>query len=149
MLNAMSEVGDGSTEYRFGVWIAVQRGRTNVRAAARATAPYLDKALSNTRWGQIERGFERKGGFEIPVNPKPETIAAMCKAVDADVAYGLELAGFNPGDYPKLLEPAIGHGSVRQAIEGDPLLDDRGRRFVLDVYDREVAREAEVRRQAG
>lgn len=45
--------------------------------------------------------------------------------------------------------PGLETDHVRDAIRHAPLLDERGRATVLAIYDREVSREAEVRRQVG
>lgn len=44
------------------------------------------------------------GGIEVPVHPRPETVAAMCRAISADVRRGLELAGHNPDQYTWLAQ---------------------------------------------
>ena len=51
------------------------------------------------------------GGIEVPVHPRAETVAAMCRAISADVRRGLELAGHNPDQYAWLLEPSADLGA--------------------------------------
>lgn len=61
--------------------------------------------ISESRWRQVEAGVQKMaGGVEVPVHPRPETVAAMCRAISADVRRGLELAGHNPDQYSWLLE---------------------------------------------
>lgn len=43
------------------------------------------------------------GGVEVPVHPRPETLAAMCRAISGDTRRALELAGHNPDQYAWLL----------------------------------------------
>lgn len=158
----MAKTSEVDEPYAFGRWIETFRGLTPVRQVAARTGKYTHdgKPLSDTRWRQIEVGYEPKGDFKIPVNPKAETVVIMCLAVEAPVEEGLRLAGFNLADHPGLqtlvkgaqaLAEAEARGpvNVRRLIENDPLLDGRGRKTVLAVYDSEVAREAEVRRQIG
>lgn len=38
------------------------------------------------------------------MQPRPETLVMMCRAVAADERRGLELAGYNPAHYPELLD---------------------------------------------
>jgi len=84
-----------------GAYLREQRGRMSIREAARRAD------ISESRWRQVEAGVQRMaGGIEVPVHPRPETVAAMCKAISADVQRGLELAGHNPGQYQWLLDPS-------------------------------------------
>lgn len=43
------------------------------------------------------------GGIEVPVHPRPETLASMCRAISADPRQALELGGHNPDQYGWLL----------------------------------------------
>lgn len=49
--------------------------------------------ISEGRWRQVVTGVQRQGGLNIPVNPKAATVAAMARAVDADVRTVLAAAG--------------------------------------------------------
>lgn len=154
MLCDMSTNREAPAKSKLGLYLAGNRGRVAVRrAAARVEAlSHGAFSVSEGRWRQIEAGFESKGGLQIPVNPKPETVVWMCRAVDADPEEGLRLAGFAPGDYPELLDSdQVGQSGnpIRDAISTDPKLGRWGRESVLDVYDREVEREVEARRRTG
>lgn len=93
----------GGDPWPLGVFLRDQRGRMAIREAARRAD------ISESRWRQVEAGVQKMaGGIEVPVHPRAETIAAMCRAISADVRQGLELAGHNPAQYPWLLEPAAG-----------------------------------------
>lgn len=82
-----------------GRYLREQRGKMAIREAARRAD------ISESRWRQVEAGFQRMaGGIEVPVHPRPETVAAMCKAISADPRRGLELAGHDPKQYAWLLE---------------------------------------------
>lgn len=84
-----------------GDFLRTERGRMSVREAARRAE------LSESRWRQVEAGVQKMaGGIEVPVHPRPETVAAMCQAIGADVARGLELAGHDPAQYRWLVQAA-------------------------------------------
>lgn len=85
-----------------GKYLVAARGKMSIREAARRAN------ISESRWRQVEAGFQRMaGGIEVPVHPKAETVAAMCRAISADVRKGLQLAGHDPDHYAWLLEPAM------------------------------------------
>ena len=85
-----------------GQYLRDQRGRMAIREAARRAD------ISESRWRQVEAGVQKMaGGVEVPVHPRAETVAAMCRAISADPRKGLELAGHNPDQYGWLLEPAV------------------------------------------
>ena len=89
------------TAWPLGTYLKEQRGRMSIREAARRAD------ISESRWRQVEAGVQRMaGGIEVPVHPRPETVAAMCRAISADVQKGLELAGHNPTQYQWLLDPS-------------------------------------------
>ena len=82
-----------------GVYLREQRGKMSIREAARRAD------ISESRWRQVEAGYQRMtGGIDVPVHPRAETVAAMCRAISADVSRGLELAGHNPEQYAWLVE---------------------------------------------
>ena len=81
----------------------------SVREAARRAD------ISEGRWRQVELGFQRMaGGIEVPVHPRPETAAAMARAVGGDVAEALRLTGHDPDKYQHLVEHV-----TDQLAEGD------------------------------
>ena len=84
-----------------GAFLRQQRGKMSIREAARRAG------ISESRWRQVEAGHQKMaGGIEVPVHPRAETVAAMCKAISADPRQGLELAGHRPDQYAWLLETA-------------------------------------------
>jgi hypothetical protein len=91
----------GSSTWPLGDYLREQRGNMSIREAARRAD------ISESRWRQVEAGVQKMaGGIEVPVHPRAETVAAMCRAISADVRRGLELAGHNPDQWAWLLEPA-------------------------------------------
>lgn len=81
-----------------GEYLREQRGRMAIREAARRAE------ISESRWRQVEAGVQKMaGGIEVPVHPRPETVANMCRAISADVRRGLDLAGHNPDQYAWLV----------------------------------------------
>lgn len=88
-----------ANNWPLGEYLREQRGRMAIREAARRAE------ISESRWRQVEAGVQKMaGGIEVPVHPRPETVANMCRAISADVRRGLELAGHNPDQYRWLLE---------------------------------------------
>lgn len=86
----------------FGTWLRDKRGKMPVREAARRAD------ISDTRWRQLEKGSQQVAkGIHVPVQPKPETAAKAARAVGADPAEGLRLAGYDPAQWPALVaQPA-------------------------------------------
>lgn len=92
----------GSDSWPLGKYLQNARGKMSIREAARRAD------ISESRWRQVEAGYQRMaGGIEVPVHPRPETVAAMCRAVSASVEEGLRLAGHDPKHYQWLLTPEI------------------------------------------
>lgn len=101
-----------------GEYLREQRGKMSIREAARRAD------ISESRWRQVEAGYQRMtGGIEVPVHPRAETVAAMCRAISADVTRGLELAGHNPDQYAWLLEPQLADESSREWFTNLPRED--------------------------
>lgn len=89
----------------FGRFVAAYRGGVTRAEAARRSG------LPESRWQEVE-----SSGSGITPLP-PHTVAAMCVAVGADVATGLQLAGHDPRAYEYLLlaPPGLRHMSPRVA----------------------------------
>jgi len=110
--------------------------------------------ISESRWRQVEAGYQQMAGdIRVPVHPRAETVAAMCRAIAADVRRGLELAGHNPDQYAWLLEPGSDQLTVEDRAEWFIGLPREEREQVLAELQRahvdaEVARAAK-RRTAG
>jgi hypothetical protein len=77
---------------RLGRYLSAYRWRLSVAEAARRAGVPPD------RWQAIEKGNA------APSSVSPYTIAAMCVAIGADIATGLELAGHDPREYSYLLQ---------------------------------------------
>jgi Helix-turn-helix domain len=119
---------------RLGRFLAAYRGHLSPAEAARRAG------VPQARWVQVETGDTptsqpQRGPRTVP----PQTVAAMCAAVGADIATGLELAGHDPGEYqylveapPKLMHlrpsmtPCIAiHRAIVDATGASPHLDPR------------------------
>jgi Helix-turn-helix domain len=89
----------------FGRFVAAYRDGLTLAEAARRSG------LAESRWQEVE-----SSGAE-PTTLPPHTVAAMCVAVGADVATGLQLAGYDPRAYEYLLlsPPGLRHLSARLA----------------------------------
>lgn len=106
------------TTWPLGEYLREQRGKMSIREAARRAD------ISESRWRQVEAGYQRMaGGIEVPVHPRAETVASMCRAISADVTRGLELAGHNPAQYQWLLEPQMADESSREWFTSLPRED--------------------------
>jgi transcriptional regulator with XRE-family HTH domain len=89
----------GGSTWPLGDYLREQRGKMSIREAARRAD------ISESRWRQVELGYQTMGGgIKVPVQPRAETLAQMCKAIAGDVRRGLELGGYNPDQYTWLLE---------------------------------------------
>lgn len=92
-----------ATTWPLGEYLRQARGKMAIREAARRAD------ISESRWRQVEAGVQKMaGGIEVPVHPRAETIAAMCRAISADVERGLQLAGHDPAHYDWLVHPDTG-----------------------------------------
>jgi hypothetical protein len=86
-------------DWPLGQFIERARGTLSIREAAKRAH------ISEGRWRQVELGYQSIGkGLTIPVQPRPQTVAAMCKAIGADVAQALRLAGHNPDQFDWLTD---------------------------------------------
>lgn len=83
----------------FGRFLAAYRGGLGRSEAARRSG------LPESRWEEVE------SIASVAIGVPPQTVAAMCTAVGADIATGLRLAGYDPGDYEYLLAapPGLTH----------------------------------------
>jgi hypothetical protein len=80
---------------RLGRFLSAYRWRLSVAEAARRAG------VPVARWQEIEEG--NLAPSEVPA-VSPYTVAAMCVAIGADIATGLELAGHDPRRYAYLLQ---------------------------------------------
>lgn len=88
-----------ASEWPLGDFIREARGTLSVRESAKRAG------ISEGRWRQVELGYQQVGnGITVPVQPRPQTLAAMCKAISADVAQALRLAGHNPAQFDWLTD---------------------------------------------
>jgi hypothetical protein len=130
-----------------GEYLRDQRGKMAIREAARRAD------ISESRWRQVEAGYQQMAGdIRVPVHPRAETVAAMCRAIAADIRRGLELAGHNPDQYLWLLEPAVEHLDSSDRVEWFAHLPREEREQVLAELQRahvdaEVARAGKGRRR--
>lgn len=134
--------GPGADDWPLGAFLRSARGMMSIREAARRAE------ISESRWRQVEAGYQQMaGGIKAPVSPRPETIAAMCKAISADIAEGLRLAGHNPEQYGWLFEdtPNLDNDVDRAWFAALPRED---REQILAELQR-VHVDAEIARAAG
>lgn len=92
-------------EWPLGDYIRKHRGKMSKREAARRAG------ISETWWRRAESGTQSVAGQEVPISVTAETVTAIARAINADVAEALRLAGHDPDNYRFLLEGA-GHESV-------------------------------------
>jgi len=100
-----------------------------VRAAARRT----HGAISSGRWYQLESGYQRMRGQDIPIGTTAATVIAAAKAVGWDVAEALQVAGFSADEYHHQPPP----GPLQRASDDELLAEVRrrmrGERNVLEA----------------
>jgi transcriptional regulator with XRE-family HTH domain len=92
----------------------------SMRAAARQAG------ISDSRWRQIEMGYQIVQGKEKPANPSPEMLATIAATVNLGVSDLLLMAGFDESDIPD--KPVNNAGSA-----------------VLDMSDLTLEQQAKVR----
>jgi Helix-turn-helix domain len=79
-----------------GRYLAAYRSLlTRAEAARRAGVP-------EARWAEVETGFDAPGAVGTRA-VSPQSVAAMCAAVGADIPTGLKLAGHDPREHAYLL----------------------------------------------
>lgn len=114
-----------------GEYLREQRGKMAIREAARRAD------ISESRWRQVEAGYQQMAGdIRVPVHPRAETIAAMCRAIAADVRRGLELAGHNLDQYAWLFEDPASHLDATDRVEWFSSLPREDREQVLAELQR-------------
>jgi hypothetical protein len=110
------------TDQQWPAGAAIQRARGNlsIRAAAKRAG------ISEARWRHIELGYQiASGGHKLPVNPRPENVVAVARAVDLDPAELFALMGRD--DFPPLLSipvPEVRPDIVVTIEAGSDLTDD-------------------------
>ena len=132
-----------SNTWPLGAYLRDQRGRMSIREAARRAD------ISESRWRQVEAGVQKMaGGVEVPVHPRPETVAAMCRAISADPRKGMQLAGHNPDQYAWLLDDPAERISDPDRAQWFQHLPREEREAVLAELQR-LHVDAEVKQQSG
>lgn len=87
----MTTTGEPSAPDHVGLGAAVREAREAAGLSVRAAARAAD--ISETRWRQIEAGYQRIGDAQVPVRPSVKTLAAMAVAVGESGQRWLVLAG--------------------------------------------------------
>lgn len=118
MSDANNDEDDWDRARAVGTLLARARGRSvSKRQAARRAG------ISDAQWRAMESGSRPTSGADpVPTTTRPETLAAACIAVDADVEEAFRLAGFDPPDdgmLDRLRNPSLSDslGPVGKAIE--------------------------------
>lgn len=94
----------------------LDRARIALGISQREAARRAD--ISEGRWRQVVTGVQRQGGVSIPVNPKPSTLVAMARAVEADVDAVFDAAGLAaPDDRPATNTKAATMADLQQQVE--------------------------------
>lgn len=126
---AAQDVGVNRPDWPLGVALrqARERAGLSVRAAARRT----QGGLSSGRWYQLESGYQKAGGHNIPVGTTPATLAAAATAINWDVEEAFAIAGFDPIDITPPKQSPLGDAT------DDELLAELKRRLVVVVSARD------------
>lgn len=92
-----------------GDYLREHRGKMSIREAARRAD------ISESRWRQLELGYQSMAkDIKVPVQPRPDTLVAMCRAINADPIKALQLVGYDPKQYTHLLEEVEDLGESRR-----------------------------------
>lgn len=129
-------------DWPLGAYLKEVRGKMSVREAARRAD------ISESRWRQVELGYQQvTKEVSAPVNPKAETLAAMVRAIGADLTKALELAGLNPDLYPNLVEQAEAEDfNAVDWFKGLP--DDERAQVLAELQDVHVDKLVESRKRS-
>ena len=93
-------------EQQKNVGLRIKAARDGLGLSMRAAAH--EAGISDSRWRQIEMGYQLIQGKQKPANPSAEMLAAIAKAVNLDVLDLLKMAGFSEDDIPDKPSPAPG-----------------------------------------
>lgn len=99
------------------------RGKMAIREAARRAG------ISEGRWRQLETGYQRSGGYRIPISTTAKTVIAAATAAGMDVDDALVMAGFDPADYPP--DAREDGGADLSELSDDELLAELCRRLAM------------------
>lgn len=133
-----------------GDLLAAARGRSiSKREAARRAG------FSESQWRALEAGRRtEQGGRIVPMNPRPDTLAAACLAVGADMERVFEVAELEVPDdatLERLANPSLGDvlGAPGDALEARlRRIEDHLGIAADDAESDEIARRREVKRPA-
>lgn len=92
----------GRDDWPAGEYLRKCRGKMSIREAARRAD------VHESWWRAAETGQQQVGALWRDVSIRPETLAAMARAVNANTAELLRLAGHDPGQYEWLLDYTSG-----------------------------------------
>ena len=130
---------------------ALKQHRINEGLSVRAAAALTKKVVSETRWRQLESGFQSIPGGKAPINTTVRTVVAAAKAVRWNPREAAELAGFDPNEAgpPHVRAEFSSTGSLSgdavdlTSVPADALLGEVRRRMEV-VSGRPVVDESEI-----
>lgn len=131
-------VTETDQQWPAGAAIQQARGTLSIRAAAQRAG------ISEARWRHIERGYQIASGRQrLPVNPRPENVVAVARAVGLDPAELFRLMGRD--DYPPLMSIPVPdvRPDIVVTIESDDSLTEEERQGATETA--RAAAEAYVR----
>lgn len=85
-----------SAELPAAVGNALRAARTGRRPILSGRKAAARAGMSETRWRQIEQGYELRAGVKVPVSTTADTLCRMAAAVGLDAAKIVALAGMDP-----------------------------------------------------
>lgn len=111
----------------------LEAARVGLGLSKRAAAKRAE--MSEGRWRQVVTGRQSAGGVAIPVNPRPETVTSMARAVGLDPNVALELAGLEAAEGGATeADSGAPHASVVDAIASDPDLLPEAKEHLTRQY---------------
>lgn len=141
----MSRVGDLSTAGQ-----ALRAARTSRRPALSFRRAAARAGLSETRWRQIEQGYELRAGVKVPVSTTVDTLGRMAAAVGLDPAAVVTLAGMDPRQLSFITELSDPDRGELLIVEGYRVADDATQQVIRTLAERalEDARRAAAARES-
>jgi hypothetical protein len=111
---------------------ALKQRRIDKGLSVRGAAALTRKVVSETRWRQLESGFQSIPGGIAPINTTIRTVVAAAKAVDWSPREAAKLAGFDPKDAgPERATPGTMTATLEslEALEEIVLIRELARRL--------------------
>lgn len=115
---------------------ALRAARTNRRPVLSSRKAAALAGMSETRWRQIEQGYELRAGVKVPVSTTVDTLGRMAEAVGLDPATLVTLAGMDPAQLSFVAEVADPDRGELLIVEGYRVADAATRQVIRTLAER-------------